>query len=51
VVGSNGIGKSVLIRVFAGVVEYDQGQVLLILASMTVGFLPQEPVFGVDESD
>jgi ATPase subunit of ABC transporter with duplicated ATPase domains len=43
VVGPNGIGKSTLLRVLAGIEAPDGGVVSRSPASTTVGFLPQEP--------
>jgi ATPase subunit of ABC transporter with duplicated ATPase domains len=43
VVGPNGIGKSTLLRVLAGIEAPDAGSVARAPASTTVGFLPQEP--------
>jgi ATPase subunit of ABC transporter with duplicated ATPase domains len=43
VVGPNGIGKSTLLRVLAGIEAPDAGSVTRSPASTTVGFLPQEP--------
>jgi ATPase subunit of ABC transporter with duplicated ATPase domains len=40
IVGPNGIGKSTLLRVLAGVEEPDRGGVV---RSGAVGYLPQEP--------
>jgi ATPase subunit of ABC transporter with duplicated ATPase domains len=43
VVGPNGVGKSTLLRVLAGVEAPDGGTVELSPPSATVGYLPQEP--------
>ena len=43
IVGPNGIGKSTLLRVLAGIEAPDAGSVSRSPASTTVGFLPQEP--------
>jgi len=43
VVGPNGAGKSTLLRILAGVQEPDGGRVNRRPASLTVGYLPQQP--------
>ncbi|MGZ4715086.1 MAG: ABC-F family ATP-binding cassette domain-containing protein [Acidimicrobiales bacterium] len=43
VVGPNGVGKSTLLRVLGGGDLPDEGRVERAPASLTVGFLPQEP--------
>src|SRR3954467_13650171 len=43
VVGPNGIGKSTLLRILAGMEVPDGGGVERAPASLTVGYLPQEP--------
>src|SRR2546422_11326427 len=43
VVGPNGIGKSTLLRILAGLEAADGGRVERSPASLTVGYLPQEP--------
>jgi ATPase subunit of ABC transporter with duplicated ATPase domains len=42
VVGPNGIGKSTLLRILAGLEEADSGRVVRQPATLRVGFLPQE---------
>ena len=43
VVGPNGIGKSTLLRLLAGVDDPDGGRIERAPVSLTVGYLPQEP--------
>ena len=50
VVGPNGIGKSTLLRLLAGVEEPDRGSVTRTPATLNVGYLPQEPEGSAGES-
>ncbi|HEX3454974.1 MAG TPA: ABC-F family ATP-binding cassette domain-containing protein [Gaiellaceae bacterium] len=43
VVGPNGVGKSTLLRMIAGLEEPAEGRVLRSPATLTAGYLPQEP--------
>ena len=49
-VGSNGSGKSTLLRILAGLEQPDSGAVVREPGTLTVGYLPQEHVFPVDET-
>lgn len=49
-IGPNGVGKSTLLRVLAGVTTPDKGRVQLAPPQATVGFLLQEPERSPDES-
>ena len=42
-VGPNGVGKSTLLRILAGLLQPDRGAVTLAPATANVGYLPQEP--------
>jgi ATPase subunit of ABC transporter with duplicated ATPase domains len=46
-VGPNGVGKSTLLRILAGLEEPDRGSLRRAPPSLSVGYLPQEPVAGV----
>ncbi|MBV8952164.1 MAG: ABC-F family ATP-binding cassette domain-containing protein, partial [Actinobacteria bacterium] len=50
VVGRNGVGKSTLLRVLAGVEAPDDGAVVRNPPALTVGYLPQEPDAAAGES-
>jgi ATPase subunit of ABC transporter with duplicated ATPase domains len=50
VVGPNGIGKSTLLRLLAGLELPDEGSVERSPASLSVGYLPQEPDAEPDET-
>ena len=43
IVGPNGIGKSTLLRILAGIEAPDRGSVTTMPSTLTVGYLPQEP--------
>jgi ATPase subunit of ABC transporter with duplicated ATPase domains len=43
IVGPNGVGKSTLLRILAGVEAPDAGRVVAAPPTLTVGYLPQEP--------
>src|SRR5213595_746364 len=50
VVGPNGVGKSTLLRIAAGLEEPDSGAVARARASLTVAYLPQEAEPRGDET-
>jgi ATPase subunit of ABC transporter with duplicated ATPase domains len=50
IIGVNGVGKSTLLKVLAGLREPDRGQVTLAPPTATVGYLPQEPDRRADET-
>ena len=43
VVGANGVGKSTLLRILAGLEPADRGTIVAAPPDLTVGYLPQEP--------
>ena len=49
-VGPNGVGKSTLLQVLAGLVRPDRGAIRVAPPSATVGYLPQEPERRADET-
>ena len=51
VIGPNGVGKTTLLRLLAGVERPDRGQVSRTPAALRVGYLPQEPERSDDETE
>ena len=49
VIGINGMGKSTLLKIVAGVEEYDSGK-LSMGNTVKICHLPQTPVFGEEET-
>ena len=49
-VGPNGVGKSTLLRLAAGLAAADAGTVTRVPATLSVGYLPQEPDVRPDET-
>jgi ATPase subunit of ABC transporter with duplicated ATPase domains len=49
-VGPNGVGKSTLLRIIAGLEPPDAGSVTRAPASLTAGYLPQEPELRAGET-
>ena len=49
-VGPNGAGKSTLMKIIAGLVTAEDGQVQ-IPRDYTIGYLPQEPSFDAEAMD
>ena len=49
VIGINGMGKSTLLKIVAGVEEYDSGK-LSMGNTVKICYLPQTPVFGEEET-
>ena len=50
VVGPNGVGKTTLLRLVAGLDQPDRGSIAAAPPSLRVGYLPQEPERSADET-
>ncbi|MEO6436860.1 MAG: ABC-F family ATP-binding cassette domain-containing protein [Tepidisphaeraceae bacterium] len=48
-IGANGSGKTTLLRVFAGLDQPDEGE-LIARRQLRIGYVPQEDLFDVDQS-
>src|SRR5437870_241378 len=48
-IGANGSGKSTLLRIFAGLEQPDEGE-LVARRQLRVGYVPQEDIFDEDTS-
>src|SRR6185369_17700546 len=48
-IGANGSGKSTLLRIFAGLEQPDDGE-LIQRRQLRVGYVSQEPIFDRDQS-
>ncbi len=50
IVGRNGVGKTTLLKLIAGLREPDAGRVVRVPVTLTAGYLPQEPDAAPDET-
>lgn len=48
-VAQNGKGKSTILKILAGLIDYDDGKIT-IQNNLNVGYLPQEPIFSLEKT-